>query len=140
MADAVVIQFDHITVGIAVAEGEGFRFFASDVRYYGLENRFFPDTQAISRACRAIRSPAAARSAAPPAGRPVRSTPSQGGARQPAPGSEEGARPSRIDLRQEAEPAGPLPFRGRSPLSRRPDGRSGQASRASSATGASAAP
>ncbi|ACI97776.1 hypothetical protein [Rhodospirillum centenum] len=138
MADAVVIQFDHITVGIAVAEGEGFRFFASDVRYYGLENRFFPDTQAISRACRAIRSPAAARSAAAPADRPVRSTPSQGRARQPAPGSEEAALPSRIGLRQET--GGPLPSRGRSPLPRLPDGRSGQASRASSATGASAAP
>ncbi|HYC02071.1 MAG TPA: hypothetical protein VED40_02190 [Azospirillaceae bacterium] len=55
-ADAFVIEVDRRTVGIAVADGRAYRFYASDRAFHRLEGCRFPSVTAAERACRAARA------------------------------------------------------------------------------------
>ena len=58
MSDAFVIEVDRRTVGIVVADGRGYRFYASDRAVHPLDGRTFRSLRAAERACRAERAAA----------------------------------------------------------------------------------
>lgn len=85
MSQALVIQIDRETVGIALEEPAGFRFFASQEIYFVLESRRFASLEGIRSACRQLQAATSAKPAtsggflrqrtagraSPPAQRPI---------------------------------------------------------------------
>jgi hypothetical protein len=54
MADGYVIETRDGAAGVAVREGNGFRFFASRRPYYAIDNRTFPRLRAVRSAVDAV--------------------------------------------------------------------------------------
>jgi hypothetical protein len=57
MSDAFVIETAARTAGLAIREGRGFRFYASDHSFQALDNRLFGGIGAIQSAVAAIVRP-----------------------------------------------------------------------------------
>lgn len=47
MSDRFLVEFERRAVGVAVRVAGGFRFFASDPQFGGLENRIFPRVRSL---------------------------------------------------------------------------------------------
>jgi hypothetical protein len=54
MANGYVIETRDGAVGVAVREGNGYRFFASRRPFYALDNRTFPRLRAVHSAVEAV--------------------------------------------------------------------------------------
>lgn len=61
MTNAFMIETPHLVAGIAVRERKGFRFFASDRRFLGIDTLKFRGLREVEKAVRRL-SPAAASS------------------------------------------------------------------------------
>jgi hypothetical protein len=55
MADALLIETGGDTAGIVIAEGDGFRFFASASAYYPVDGKFFASVGQVHAAVRNLR-------------------------------------------------------------------------------------